>query len=63
MGEWEHTEPGWYTHPEQGGVCLEDDNRWWHYPLDTDRRYGSYKTAKACIADIAHNQPEVSNGD
>jgi hypothetical protein len=32
LGEtWTHETMGWYTHPTQGGICLEIDGRWhWH---------------------------------
>lgn len=26
---WEMQEPGWWTHPDYGGVCRERGGRWW----------------------------------
>lgn len=44
MTAWTREEPGWYTHPVLGGICLEEDDTWWWYPLNTATARGPYRT-------------------
>ena len=30
---WERQDTGWYTHPKLGGICKENDDKWYWYPL------------------------------
>jgi hypothetical protein len=42
----ERQEPGWYTFPV-GGVCREQDSRWYAYPADWRLpRLGAYRTLR-----------------
>ena len=33
---WDKQESGWYTHPTLGGICKEDDERWYWFPPDKE---------------------------
>lgn len=51
---WNCEEPGWWTHDTFGGVCHEDDGKWYGYPKhlpELDRR-GPFDTANAAASAI-----------
>jgi hypothetical protein len=53
--DWTRQESGWWTHPDDGGLCLERDG-WYLYPLEGDRR-GPFLTMRAAVASLPRNAP------
>lgn len=46
---WVSEEPGWWVHVVLGGICREDDRKWYAYPkhLPESERLGPFATAHA----------------
>jgi hypothetical protein len=46
---WEKQERGWYTKEGVGGVCKENDGRWYIYPLPPGLCGASFPTMQEAI--------------
>jgi hypothetical protein len=49
---WVCQEPGWWVHETMGGVCREEDRKWYAYPKNRpeSERLGPFDTANKAAA-------------
>lgn len=52
---WVMEEPGWWLHPELGGLCLETDGHWHHYYGTDAAPVARYKTLSEARTNAKHN--------
>lgn len=61
QADWHCEETGWWTHDVFGGVCREDDGRWYAYPRDRHDAVGSFDTLRDACRHLEerHGKPSL----
>lgn len=54
---WSCEEPGWWVHEKFGGICREEDGKWYGYPvrLPESERIGPFPTAKIAAESVVQS--------